>query len=74
MVLRLVIHHTVRNNGHSYLTSIFARHSFEKEKHLIPSWTEETSALRVKTIAQRQKRSPFLAAVGIAVEVSAFFN
>ena len=57
------------------LTSTFARHSFEKKKHhLIPSWTEETSALSVKITAQRQKRFPILAAVGIAVGVSALFN
>ena len=75
MVLRLVIHDTVHNNGHSCLTSTFARHNFDKEKnHLIPSWTEETRALSVKTTAQRQKRSPILAAVGIAVGVSALFN
>ena len=53
MVLRLLIHDTVHNNGHSCLTSTFACHSFENEKnHLIPSWTEETSALSFKTIAQ----------------------
>ena len=75
MVLLLVIHDTVHTNGHSCLTSTFARHSIQKEKiHLIPSWNEETSALSVKNIAQRQKRSPFPAAVGIAVGVSALFN
>ena len=75
MVLRLVIHDTGHNNGHSCLTSTFARQSFEKEKnHLTPSWTKETSALSVKTSAQRQKRSPILAAIRIAVGVSALFN
>ena len=33
MILRFVIHDTVHNNGHSCLTSTFARHSFEKEKN-----------------------------------------
>ena len=74
-VLRLVIQVTVNNNGHSCLTSTFARHSLDKKiNHLIPSWTEETSALSVKTTAQRQKRFLILAGVGIVVRVSALFN
>ena len=75
MVLRLVIHDTVHNNKHLCLISAFERHSFDKEKNnLIPSWTKETSASSVKTTAQRQKRSLILAAVEIAVGVSALFN
>ena len=34
MVLRLVIHDTVHNNGHSCLISTFARLSFEKRKSI----------------------------------------
>ena len=75
MVLRLVIHDTVHNNGHSCLTNLNARHSFEKEKnHLVPSWIEEPGTSNCKTTANRQKRSPILAAVGVAVGVSALFN
>ena len=38
MVLLLVIHDTVHNNGHSCLTNSLARHSFEKDaNHLLPT-------------------------------------
>ena len=75
MVLRLVIHDTVHNSGHSCLTNAFARHSFEKEEnHLVPSWIEERGTTSVTTNSTRKKRSPILAAVGIAVGVSALFN
>ena len=75
MVLRLVIHDTVHNNGHSCLTSNIARHSFEKESnHLVPTWIEATSPAKSTAPSRREKRSPILAAVGIAVEVSALFN
>ena len=61
MVLRLVIHDTVHNIGHSCLTNIKARHSFaNKKNHLIPSWTDETSASRVIATAQRQNVLQFL--------------
>ena len=75
MVLRLVIHDTVHNNDHSCLTTPVARNSFEKEKyHLVPSWIEKPNTISVQTKSHRQKRSPILAAVGIAVGVSALFN
>ena len=52
---------------------ILKRATFKKqENQLIPSWTEETSS--ASNTAPRQKRSPILAAVGIAVGVSALFN
>ena len=58
MLLRLVIHDTVHNNGHSCLTSTFARHSFEKEKnHLIPSWTEDKSAFSVTNYSAETETS-----------------
>ena len=73
-VLRLVLHDTVHNNGHSCLTNAVARHGFEKDKnHLVPSWIEETGASSVKSTARREKRSSILAAVGIAVGVSELF-
>ena len=75
MLLRLVIYDTVHNNGHSCLTNAVARYSFEKDKnHLVPSLIEETGATIVKSTARKTKRSPILAAVGIAVGVSALFN
>ena len=43
MVLRLVIHDTVHNNGHFCLTNNLARLSFKKETyHLVPTWIDET--------------------------------
>ena len=75
MVLRLVIHDRVHNNGHSCLTNAVASHSFEKIKnHLILSWIKHTVASSVKRATRKEKRSPILAAVGIAVGVSALFN
>ena len=77
MVLRLVIHDTVHNNGHSCLADGYGRHSFEKDAdHLVPSWIEVPSITSVSstTGARRVKRSPILAVVGIAVGVSALFN
>ena len=75
MVLRLEIHDTVHNNGHLCLTNAVARHNLKKDKnHLVRSWIEETGASSVKSTARREKRSPILAAVGIAVGVSALFN
>ena len=46
----------------------------KKTNHLVPSWIEETGASSVKVTAGREKRSPILTAVGIAVGVSALFN
>ena len=37
IILHLVIHNTVGNNGHSCFISAFARHSFEKYKQLFNS-------------------------------------
>ena len=75
MLLRLVIHDTVHNNGHPCLTNNLARHSFKKEtNHLVPTWIDETSQSTITPSRHREKRSPILAAVGIAVGVSALFN
>ena len=75
IVLRLVIHDTGHNNGHSCLTNAVARHSFEKDKiHFVTSWIEETGASSVKSTLRIEKRFPILAAFGIAVGVSALFN
>ena len=73
IILRLVIHDTVHKNGHSCLTKAIARHSFKKN-HLVPSWIKEIVASTVKSTARRDKRSPILAAVKVAVGVSALFN
>ena len=57
MVLRLVIHDTVHNHGHTCLTNDYARRSFEKEKtHLVPSWIEEIGTNSVTNTAPRSKR------------------
>ena len=75
MVLRLVIHDTVHNNGHPCLTNNLTRHSFKKENiHLVLTWIDETSQSTITLSRHREKRSPILAAVGIAVGVSALFN
>ena len=75
MVLRLVIHGTVHYNGHSCLTSTFARYNFKIEKtNLITSWTKETSASCVKTKAQTKISFSILAAVQITVRVLALCN
>ena len=74
MVLRLVIHDTVHNNGHTCLVNEYVRHAYKKEEtHLIPSWIEERGT-SVTSNVTRKKRSPILAAVGVAVGVSALFN
>ena len=75
MLLCLVIHDTVHNNGHFCLTNNLARHSFQKEtNHLIPTWIDETSQPTITLSRHCETRSDILAAVGIAVEVSALFN
>ena len=75
MLLRLVIHDTVHNNGHPCLTNNLVRHSFKKEtNHLVPTWIDETSQSTLTLSRHRDKRSPILSAVGIAVGVSALFN
>ena len=78
LVLCLVIHDTIQsihNNGQSCLTNNQARHSFKKEtNHLVPTWIEETSQSTITLSRHREKRSPILAAVGIAIGVSALFN
>ena len=56
MVLRLVIHDTVHNNGHSCLTRPFARHSFEKQKnHLFQAGLKKQVRLAFKL--QRKDRN-----------------
>ena len=75
MLLRLVIHDTVHNDGHACLTNNLARHSFKtKTNHLVPMWIDETSQSTITLSRHREKRSPILAAVAIAVGVSALFN
>ena len=75
MVLRMAIHDTIHNNGHPCLTNNPARHSFKKEtNHLLPTWIEKTSQSTITLSRHRDKRSPILAAVGIAVEMSALYN
>ena len=75
MLLRLVIHDTVHINGHFCLTNNIARHSFKTEtNHLVPTWIDETSQSTITLSRRREKRSLILAAVGIAVGVSALFN
>ena len=75
MVLRLVIHDTVHSKKHSCLTNCLAHHSIEKETYqLVPTWIEETSLSKATALKCRDKRSPILAAVGIAVGVSALIN
>ena len=72
-----MIHDTLLNNGHSCLADGYGRHSFENDAdHLLPSWIEQRSTTSVSstTGARREKRSPILAAVGIAVGVYALFN
>ena len=74
IILRLVIYDTVHNNGHLCLTNAVTRHSFEKDKnHLVQSLIVEAGASSVKSTARREKQSPILAAVRIAVRVSALF-
>ena len=75
MVLRLVSHDTVHNNGHPCLTNNKARHTFKTEtNHLVPTWIDETSQSTITLSRHRDKRSPILAAVDIAIGVSALFN
>ena len=75
MALRLVIHDTIHNNGHRCLTNNLARHSFKKEtNHLVPTWIDETNQSTITLSRHRERRSPILAAVGIAIGVFALFN
>ena len=75
MLLRLVIYDTVHDKGHSCLTNNLARHSFKnKTNHLVPTWIDKTSQSTITLSRHREKRSPILAAVGIAIGVSALFN
>ena len=68
MILRLVIHDKVHNNGHPCLTNNLARHSFKKEtNHLVPTWVDETSKSTITLSRHSEKRSLILAAVGIAI-------
>ena len=54
--------------GIHVFTNAVARHSFKKDKnHLVPSWIDETGESSAQSTARRAKRSPILAAVGIAV-------
>ena len=75
MLLRLVIHDSVYNNGHLCLTNNLARHSFKKDtNHLVLTWINNTSQSTITVLRNRDKRPFILAAVGIAVKVSAVFN
>ena len=75
MLLRLVIHDTVHNNGHPCLTNNIVRLSFKKKtNHLVPTWIDETSQSTITLSRHRDKRPQILAAVGIAFRVSALFN
>ena len=75
MLLRLVIHNTVHNNGYPCLTNNLARHSFKKEtNHLVPTWIDVTSQSTITPSRHCEKRFLILAAVGIAVGMSALFN
>ena len=75
MLLCLLIHDTVHNNRHTCLTNNLARHNFKKEtNHEVPTWIDEANQSTITLSRHRDKRLPILAAVGIAVGVSALFN
>ena len=75
MVPRLVIHDTVHNSGHFCLTNNLACHCFKTETNqLVPTWIDETSQSKITLSRHREKRSPILAAVGIAIKASALIN
>ena len=75
MVLRLVSHDTVHNNGHPCPTNDLARHRFKKEtNHLVPTWIYKTSQSTITLSRHRDKCSQILAAVGIAIKETALFN
>ena len=75
MLLRLVIHDTIHNNRHFCLTNNLAHHRFKtKTNHVVPTWIDETNQSTMTLSRHCEKRSPILAAVGIAVGVSALFN
>ena len=75
MLICLVVLDTVHNNGHSCLTNNLALHSFKNEtNYFVPTWIDDTSQSAITLSRLRKTRSPTLAAVGIAVEMSALFN